>query len=162
MEEEKKDTSTSRGWFWWLIGIIIGVIVIVIIILLIIFARGNSTEEAEVSTIVAESGPMEVSPIESIANNPQTLSVTLEDVTGGNSYGTAYILRENGVLYNTVTATLPDPADNYFYEGWLVTEGTNPEFFSTGEMTKNVNGEYVLNYESNDLSEGYTKVVITL
>lgn len=59
---------------------------------------------------------------------------------------------------HTVTANIDDPAEDKFYEGWLVT-GT--DFFSTGKLEKN--GEaYYLEYESAEDQSAYNEVVITL
>ncbi|MFC1645074.1 anti-sigma factor [Patescibacteria group bacterium] len=103
----------------------------------------------------------EKSPIEGIAANPKTKKGVLADVTGGNSSGTAYVLRDNQIIYHTVTANLPDPQGNNKYEGWLVKKGIVPKFFSTGVMQKDSDGNYALSYTSTDLSEGYDFVVIT-
>ena len=90
-----------------------------------------------------------------------TLVAQLEDVTGGTGSGTGYVLRFGGILSHSVVANLADPQGNTFYEGWLVQQ--NPlSFFSTGEMTKNENGEWVLEYESEDTMPNHNFVVITL
>jgi len=86
----------------------------------------------------------------------------LEDVFGGNSKGTGYILRDGKVLYHKVTAELPDPEGSDFYEGWLVQQTPVLKFFSTGEMVEESDGNYSLSYESETQYENYNFVVITL
>lgn len=89
------------------------------------------------------------------------LTAKLEDVDGGRSSGTAFIAR-GANLKHGVEASLPELAGDTFYEGWLVKQKPSLEFFSTGEMLKDVEGKYVLEYESSELYEGYDFVVITL
>lgn len=90
-----------------------------------------------------------------------TLVTPLVDVSGGNSTGTGYITRKDG-LAHSVTAKLPEPTGNNFYEGWLVQQLPTVSFFSTGEMVLDNQGNYVLEYESDNEYEGYDFVVITL
>jgi hypothetical protein len=91
-----------------------------------------------------------------------TLTADLIDVSGGNSSGKGYINRAKGLLMHRVVANLPDPRGSNFYEGWLVQQEPTLKFFSTGVMTKEANGLYLLIYESVNLYEGYNFVVITL
>lgn len=88
----------------------------------------------------------------------------LIDVSGGNTTGMAYVLRKDGKLFYTVSATLPDPTSGMFYEGWLVKKGSNPvQFVDTGKLTKQQDGSYEVSYsnESNTY-EGYDFVVVTI
>lgn len=89
------------------------------------------------------------------------LTAKLEDVEGGRSSGTTFVIRGVNLKHEAV-ARLPELVGNNFYEGWLVKQKPNLEFFSTGEMLKNTNGEYMLKYENDNLHEGYNLVVITL
>jgi hypothetical protein len=59
------------------------------------------------------------------------LVAKLEDVSGGDSSGTAIIIREN-VLKHEVEASLPELVGDTFYEGWLVKQKPSLKFFSTG------------------------------
>jgi len=97
----------------------------------------------------------------SIMDDPDSLSGTLDDVTGGNSSGTAYVLRRDGKLWHTVTANLPDPTEGNVYEGWLVNKTPSLMFFSTGVLEKQADGTYTLSFMSDKLFEGYNFVVIT-
>ena len=98
----------------------------------------------------------------SIMDDPDSLSSTLEDVTGGNSSGTAYVLRRDGKLWHTVTANLPDPSGGNVYEGWLVNKTPSLMFFSTGVMEKQADGTYTLSFMADKLYERYNFVVITV
>lgn len=100
--------------------------------------------------------------ISSLENNANTLSTSLEDVSGGNSSGTAYTLRTQDKLWQKVTANLPEPDGNNVYEGWLVKKTPSLTFFSTGVMEKQSDGTYLINFMSEKLYEGYDFVVITL
>ncbi len=96
-------------------------------------------------------------------------TIDLEDVTGGDSVGIATREIQDGLFRHTVKATLPDSAEDEFYEGWLV-RGTPFDFFSTGDMVTISTGEYVLEWFSGEAGPGsawgeyadYTQVVITL
>lgn len=100
-----------------------------------------------------------VTPIE--ADN-DTLIASLIDVSGGDSFGTAYVLRKDGKLIHKVIASLPAPEGNNFYEGWLIQQEPTQKIFSTGVMTTNEDGRYVLEYQTGSTYEGYNFVVITL
>lgn len=98
---------------------------------------------------------------EKVVRNSATLIANLVDVSGGDSYGKGYILRDEEKLYHYVEGNLPDPEGTNMYEGWLVK--TQPElmFFSTGVMEKSTNETYTLTYVSEQISEGFDFVVIT-
>jgi hypothetical protein len=91
-------------------------------------------------------------------------NVDLEDVSGGNSTGQAWIVINDGKIYHQVIAQdLPELTDEYFYEGWLVREKPSPDFFSTGKMVFDEQSKvWILNYETTDDKSDYSKVVITL
>ncbi len=91
---------------------------------------------------------------------PQTGS--LSDVSNGVGSGTASARFENG-KYTLVAdmKNLPDPQDDYFYEGWIVRQGVNLSVVSTGEAVKQ-DGKYINVYETNkDLSD-HLHYVLTL
>lgn len=61
----------------------------------------------------------------------------LADVTGGGSFGLAHVQLVDGQF--TLIAKLgglPDPADGYFYEGWLVRRGAELSVVSTGRALR--------------------------
>lgn len=102
----------------------------------------------------------------SIEKNPQEKKlistenvekIILEVQKGYEGNAVATRLYDGEIFYHTVTADIGDPASGKFYEGWLVDEA---KFFSTGKMEL-VNGEYHLEYSSDDDKGVYAQVVIT-
>ena len=116
--------------------------------------------DMETASLIDEPVAEKLMPNE-IINSPETKTGKLDDVSGGSSFGTAYVLRENNMLYHYVDASLPDPNGSNVYEGWLVKKSPQLLFFSTGIMEKGNDGNYVLTFMSDDLSDGYDFVVIT-
>ncbi|MFC1625888.1 anti-sigma factor [Patescibacteria group bacterium] len=96
-----------------------------------------------------------------VIDNENSLTGQLLDVSGGNSKGSAYLLRKDGVIYHYVEANLPELGSGLAYEGWLVNKTPSLEFFSTGVMDQS-NGVYTLSYSSDGEYPGYDSVVITL
>lgn len=88
-------------------------------------------------------------------------TVILEPVDGQPT-GTSTVNRtyNNQSFTYAITADLNDPPTGKIYEGWLVAEGENPEFYSIGNLTKS-STVYTLNYtEDRDLLR-YKTVIIT-
>lgn len=74
--------------------------------------------------------------------------------------GVAVIIFDGTQFVHEVSATLPDPAEGKFYEGWLVRQQPQTVFISTGRLEKLEDG-YNLQFQSDqDLSQ-YTSAVIT-
>lgn len=89
-------------------------------------------------------------------------SAALADVTGGDSFGLAYAHFSNGT-YTIMTkmGNLPEPAQGYFYEGWLVRRGDSFSVLSIGRAVKIEKG-YMNVYQSpTDLSD-HAFYVLTL
>ena len=89
-------------------------------------------------------------------------SAALADVTGGDSFGLAYAHFEDGT-YTIITkmGNLPEPAQGYFYEGWLVRRGDAFSVLSIGRAVKTESG-YMNVYQSpTDLSD-HAFYVLTL
>ncbi len=82
--------------------------------------------------------------------------IILNAVNGFAATGTA--TRTLDPYVHTVTATLPVPPSDKFYEGWLVSDSG---FVSTGKLTQNADDEWTLEYRSEQDRTDYTKVVIT-
>jgi hypothetical protein len=121
-------------------------------------SQENNLQPEENGVMMAESI------IDIVMNNPDSLTVKLEDVALGSvpRSGAAYILRSDNKLYHAVTAVLPDPPGTTFYEGWLVIKKPTLKFISTGDMVKDKDGMYKLEFSSEEPYEGYNDVVITL
>jgi hypothetical protein len=89
--------------------------------------------------------------------------VELVDVSGGNASGTAWTTLKGSQTHHRVVAKDMPALDNeYFYEGWLVRNAAAGEFFSTGEMTQQSTGEWMLEYIHEGDVLDHAKVVITL
>lgn len=123
----------------------------------IIIPVENGQEESDME--IADS--TEISVKEIILRDSSAKIGELQDVSGGNSSGKAYLLRGEKMLYHYVEANLPDPQEGNDYEGWLVKKTPSLDFFSTGLMEKGPDGSYTLSYASGKLSEGFDSVVIT-
>lgn len=101
--------------------------------------------------------------IPSLENNSAALTGDLGAVEGTTGSGAAYLARTSNKLEHLVTATLPEPEAGKFYEGWLVKTGSNPpEFTSTGKMFKTPEGQWRLEYVTDEAFDGYNSIVITV
>lgn len=118
-------------------------------------------EAAPSDSIVIETEP-ELTLEDRIIENENTVEVALTDVSGGNAEATAYILRENGEIFHTVSARLPEPEQGEFYEGWLVRPFPRVSFFSTGKMQQLRDGRYFLSFNGEEEYPDFTEVVITI
>ncbi len=90
--------------------------------------------------------------------------VILDDVSGGSAKGKSWTVAKEGKTYHRVVAqNMPPLKENYFYEGWLVEKPTPGKFFTTGEMKKQPNGDFILEYiHDTDVVGTHKKIVITL
>lgn len=126
------------------------------------FGSDETSQEAEESSQtpeMVENNPDEL--ITLILEDENTQFTPLENLAGDGGLGKAYLLTtDEPKLYHYVEADLIAPADGQFYEGWLVNPTTN-EYFSTGELQVNEEGNYYLLFTSDDLYDGFSKVVIT-
>lgn len=89
---------------------------------------------------------------------PPTEETTLAAVGAYRGDGQATRTTE-GEYIHTVTASLDDPADGKFYEGWIVVDAEN--FISTGKLTQEAPGQWSLTYRSERDLASYSTVVIT-
>jgi len=142
--------------------LILAVVVVIIGAIWVWGARQSSqTAPATVSTTPVPTPTVTATPTP--AETPVTLeaeTINLTDVTGGNSSGEASRKFSEGKFTHIVTASLPDPEADAFYEGWLV-KADSAGFFSTGKMTKS-GDKYELNYTDSVDHPDYPVVVITL
>ena len=147
---------------------------VVAIVLVLVFIAGgalfindrkmeilDAPDSDETELQVAEKESMLEDPQKDIKTHPEVKTAVLLDVSGGTSSGTGYVLRENGMLTHYVEASLPEPEGKNLYEGWLVKQSPELEFFSTGIMKSQVSGTYELTYENEQAREGFDFVVIT-
>ncbi len=88
----------------------------------------------------------------------QTIELTAVNDYEASGKATLSLL-ENGPDTHTVEATIQQPAEGKFYEGWLVGNGG---FISTGKLDGGLNDYWSLEFESVDKDlAGYSQVVIT-
>ncbi len=99
--------------------------------------------------------------VDIFTNSP---TIILEDVSGGNASGEAWISVKDGETFHKVIAkNLPELQNDDFYEGWLVKRPAALGFFSTGNMYfDEIQVAWILNYETEGDKSNYPKVVITL
>lgn len=101
-----------------------------------------------------------VSVVEEEVKEVEVDVTSLEAVNNYDGSGKATRIFENGKFTHTVTANLDDPAEGKFYEGWLVTQTPELDFFSTGELTKSED-DYTLEYTADENLSQYNEVVVT-
>lgn len=137
-------------------------VLIVLVAVGIFLLRERGVEVGDLSRDLStpSGGKVDSSISEKILQSGAYLEVDLEDVSGGDSFGMAFILRDQGKLYHLVIADLSTPRQGYSYEGWLVNSDTN-DFFSTGVMDEKA-GDWILEFESDSIYQDYNLVVITL
>lgn len=151
-------------WYYFLVAI--GVVVFAIGF---VWLRSNDNQEDIVDEMAGDLFADSAEVLETDTEPPEPIvmeekeTIDLEDVIGGDSTGVATREIQDGLFRHTVKATLPEPAENEFYEGWLV-RNTPFDFFSTGDMVTISTGEYVLEWfgEKEETYADYTQVVITL
>lgn len=89
-------------------------------------------------------------------------SAALADVTGGGSYGIAHAAFISGQYQLVVEmGNVPDLAEGYFYEGWIVRRGANMSVISTG-VAEIVEDKLVNVYMSNTNLTDHDFYVLTL
>ncbi|MBU0531502.1 hypothetical protein KJ910_03350 [Patescibacteria group bacterium] len=160
---------------WTLIVIILGVIAFV---LLFMWFRNGEDEPMTESDVLEDLIPVMVvaePEEEEVVTNSPLEEIKLFAVSTTPASGTARRSIKDGVYQHSVKAQLPEPPPlilgqndseqqiEQFYEGWLVSR--NPfTFFSTGEMTTNSDGEYVLEWtgQVGEAYSNYNEVVITI
>ena len=124
--------------------VLIGITVLIILIGgLYLFSNKKSITPSDASDIGEEVIKEEVEEVEkevSIEDNPNTKKAGLVDVSGGNSLGIGYVLREDGELEHYIYAELPKLSGGNMYEGWLVKQTPTLSFFSTGVMQETGDG----------------------
>jgi len=100
---------------------------------------------------------------ETEAPNRRSREEILLQNSNGGSQTVASREVEDYVFRHTIVSHLPNPAEGYYYEGWLLRESPF-DFFSTGSMVKNADGTYALVWEGTRKKDyiDYARVIITL
>jgi hypothetical protein len=90
------------------------------------------------------------------------IAAALADVTGGSSFGIAHSQFDAGTFMLVVEmGNLPEPASDYFYEGWLVRRGSEFSLVSTGRAVKTQDGFANVYVSATDFTD-YDFYVLTL
>ena len=89
-------------------------------------------------------------------------AAALADVTGGTSYGLAYVKFEKlkFTLYAKMGG-LPTPSDDYHYEGWIVHRNTGMKIVNVGRAIQDKD-QYIIAYSSSENLLTYDFFVLTL
>lgn len=132
----------------------VAILVVAVIIFTFIIAEEADNDPPEVTSSTISSDANNVNDEETDIKETAKLEA-VGDYTGD---GEATRSFEDGVFSHTVTADIGDPVEGKFYEGWIVKNG---EFVSTGKLTKNNDGRYVLEFISDNDMSSYNNVVIT-
>ena len=92
-----------------------------------------------------------------------THSGDLEDVSGGEGSGIAMFIYDSGeFILNATAYDIPDLEEGYFYEGWVVREGDDFNFESTGELEPSADGSWTNIYRSDVDYTDHDFYVLTL
>lgn len=100
------------------------------------------------------------STVSSLSESPRA---DMYSVVAGGETGQATRDIEDGQFHHVVKATLPDiNTETEYYEGWLL-RPVPFDYFSTGDMVHNVDGDWVLEWfgEANKDYSAYTRVIVT-
>ena len=89
-------------------------------------------------------------------------TTTLTDVTGGSSTGTATRSFDGSNFLHTLSTQLPSSGSGQFYEGWLVSETSDPKVISSGRLSVLQSGQYALVFNSSTNLFSHPQVVVTL
>jgi hypothetical protein len=136
--------------------IIVFIVVVIIGLGYWIFQPASTPEEIDDPEIIEQATIFDIV----LADNNSEI-IELSAVDGSDSSGEAYRLIRDGKLYHIVIADLPEPPEGNKYEGWLVYPDPL-EFFSTGVMEKNDQGQWTLEYVGDSDSLKNYRATITL
>lgn len=98
----------------------------------------------------------------SVAISEDALETTLAAVSETRGSGVATSDFVDGRFQHVIVATLPDPSEGFFYEGWLIR--SKPfDFFSTGALIQHADDlKWYLVWESDRDARDFNKVIVTL
>lgn len=88
--------------------------------------------------------------------------IDLKDVVRGKSTGKAWLALYEGKTYHRIKSSgLPKLEGSSFYEGWLIKDAKKGDFFSTGKMEWQENGDGMLEFITEGDKIAYRTVVLT-
>lgn len=97
-----------------------------------------------------------------LAADTNAQKVLLIDVIGSNTSGIAYVLRENGKMFVSILANMPNAPDNGFYQAWLMKETPRRFYVPLGKLTTYDPGQFVTNTSLDVDYPDFKTVIITL
>ena len=145
------------------------VLFFVLVVGIAYFLRVNRqrTQELQEPKLIQEARPTPGSPKINIQDQQKAVeqsreTITLTDVSGGSSSGTATRSFDGSNFLHTLSAQLPSLGSDQFYEGWLVSTDVNPKVISTGRLNATQTGQYALVYTSGTNLFSHPQVIVTL
>jgi hypothetical protein len=97
-----------------------------------------------------------------LANDPKSKKVEMKDVIGSNTSGTAYLLRENGKLFVTAIANMPDAPEGEYFQAWLMKENPRRYYVPLGKLSHFGIGKFITNTALDSDYADFNAVIITL
>jgi hypothetical protein len=139
--------------------VVVGVLVAVVFGIGVVYflLQGDSEIVSETRTPVAQDVMEDVTPGDVVDMSENIVLAPVGNYTG---VGNASRIYEGGHFLHMATASIEDPPEGKFYEGWLVKQDPELAFISTGKMVKNGNTYYLEFTDEEDLRD-YNEVVIT-
>lgn len=130
-----------------IIIIIIAILIVIFLVVYFMVIRKDSSNQSKTNQQTAQDSDAQ-----------EVTNLTSVGPIEGNGSGTATRQIKSGAFIHTITAEIPEPASDKFYEGWLV---KGSEYFSTGKLSKKDN-QFILDYQSPKDKTSYSRVVVTL
>ncbi|MEA1909751.1 MAG: hypothetical protein U9M89_01880 [Patescibacteria group bacterium] len=127
---------------------ILGLLAILLVIWFVYSSGSQTTVPTNETSDMTGDGSIEMADLAAVG-----------DFTGS---GTAYRGFNETGFNHSVDAQLDAPEEGKFYEGWLVYQDLELEFFSTGKLELGEDDNYHLTYQQDEDASDYPKVVITL
>jgi len=120
----------------------------------------KETDESSDDTAQTNSNVNENASVNEADEIMTTVTIVLEAVGGYEGSGSASRKVISDTFVHSISSNLADPAEDKFYEGWLVKSGTT-DFFSTGKL-ENLDDRYLLSFSTDFTDQNeYDQVVVT-
>lgn len=97
-----------------------------------------------------------------LAADPKSQKITMIDVIGSNTSGIAYFLRENGKLFVTAQANMPDAPEGEYFQAWLMKETPRRYYVPLGKLKHNGIGKFISNTALDSDYADFNTMIITL
>jgi hypothetical protein len=132
--------------------VLIGLVIVAVVILgALLFRKLKTPKVLPTPTPQTVNYKDELESIFNLTIPEDTNTINLKDVSGGNARGIA--------TTNEVLVDIEDPADGYFYQGWIENPD-NGSLISLGKL-RIAKGGWLLEYNGSKNPE-YTKIIVSL